>query len=460
MYLCLLQLVACCSSSPSNLGVSFEFCAPPSLLGTKVLKEVPCRASASPIDRRFNAFYVSSFKTPAGRDAEDVDNEISVQFQSVANSELWWSNLVHDGNRLGIVARHMSRRTRVQRKPSSVASDSSLHHLSRRGEEQLHGYQGRWFCLIQAPNHMIDPRVRSSKLKLAKPLAGAYSLVQTWKCNDMEGSIGAAPYISSAGAQAAFNDNKRRRVPMKSGTSELTSIHGDGDGIFNAKTSSSSVAWSSSTGSSSQPAVYNFPAASAAVSAAQLSGSSMVALPYQSTSQRLNSSSAAMSAASATMHASMSPMHAFSLTSGGAMPTSSAAMSSATTMMNANLSQPMARIFSAAYAANAAASSGEHHKVEEMSAQMLQMKRQVNDLQAQLISERAMRAALEEKVNMIVSNFILRGGGAAGGSTTEQLGGGMVPGILGAMPRSRGRSTVLESTKVPDTSGGGEKRKN
>ena len=142
------------------------------------------------------------------------------------------------------------------------------------------------------------------------------------------------------------------------------------------------------------------------------------------------------------------------------MPTSSAAMSSATTMMNANLSQPMARIFSAAYAANAAASSGEHHKVEEMSAQMLQMKRQVNDLQAQLISERAMRAALEEKVNMIVSNFILRGGGAAGGSTTEQLGGGMVPGILGAMPRSRGRSTVLESTKVPDTSGGGGKRKN
>ena len=55
---------------------------------------------------------------------------------------------------------------------------------------------------------------------------------------------------------------------MKSGTSELTSIHGDGDGIFNAKISS--VAWSSSTGSSSQPAVYNFPAASAAVSAAQL----------------------------------------------------------------------------------------------------------------------------------------------------------------------------------------------
>ena len=58
----------------------------------------------------------------------------SAQFQSVANSELWWSNLVHDGNRLGIVARHMSRRTRVPRKPSSVASDSSLHHQPpRRG---------------------------------------------------------------------------------------------------------------------------------------------------------------------------------------------------------------------------------------------------------------------------------------------------------------------------------------
>ena len=94
------------------------------------MQDVPCRTSASPIDRRIPTFYVSSFKAPAGRVAEDIDNEISVQFQSIANSELWWSNFVQDGNRLGVVARHMSRRTRVQRK---VGTDPGQ---SGRGEEQ------------------------------------------------------------------------------------------------------------------------------------------------------------------------------------------------------------------------------------------------------------------------------------------------------------------------------------
>lgn len=142
--------------------------------GTKVLPNVPCRASASPIDRRIPAFYVSSIKAPAGRAEEDIDNEISVQFQSIANSELWWSNYVHDGNRLGIVARHMSRRTRIQRK---VGADNTVAN----GGDELHGYQGRWFCLVQAPNSIIDTRSGPSKLKIAKALPGAYSLVQIWK---------------------------------------------------------------------------------------------------------------------------------------------------------------------------------------------------------------------------------------------------------------------------------------
>ena len=102
-----------------------------------------------------------------------------------------------------------------------------------------------------------------------------------------------------------------------------------------------------------------------------------------------------MSAASATMHASMSPIHAFSLTSGGAMPTSSAAMSSATTMMNASL-EPMARIFSSSLRGECRRILGRTSQGRG-NEQMLQMKRQVNDLQAQLISEKAAEAPWRKK---------------------------------------------------------------
>ena len=126
-------------------------------------------------------------KPTIARNAADSALEVSVSFQSIANSEPWWSPNVHNGQRLGLVARHMSRRTRVQGKSVGGATGGDPHGSgggyssagagnTRGGADELHGYQGRWFCLVQAPCHLIGDK--PVKLKCAKAVPGAFSLVQ------------------------------------------------------------------------------------------------------------------------------------------------------------------------------------------------------------------------------------------------------------------------------------------
>lgn len=157
------------------------------LLAGSVAPIAPCRASASPIDKRVAFFFVTG-KPPAARNAADSAREVSVSFQSIANSEPWWSPHVHNNQRLGLVARHMSRRTRVQGKAAGGLNSSSSSvggdpyggvggsPGAAAAADELHGYQGRWFCLVQAPCHLIGDK--PAKLKSAKAVPGAFSLVQ------------------------------------------------------------------------------------------------------------------------------------------------------------------------------------------------------------------------------------------------------------------------------------------
>lgn len=168
------------------------FSAPLLLSAGSIAPIAPCRASASPIDKRVAFFFVTGKPTVA-RNAADSALEVSVSFQSIANSEPWWSPNVHNGQRLGLVARHMSRRTRVQGKAVGGSSGGDSHGSSGGGvspagaaagsssaggggTDELHGYQGRWFCLVQAPCHLIGDK--PVKLKCAKAVPGAFSLVQ------------------------------------------------------------------------------------------------------------------------------------------------------------------------------------------------------------------------------------------------------------------------------------------
>lgn len=135
---------------------------------------------------------MSSFKAPLVRTSVDQGKEISVQFQAISNGEIWWSSFVHGGNRLGVVSRHMGRRTRVQRRFTGW-DDPARRDDDGGGIPDIHGYEGRWFCLVQAPNNVIEFHVSSGKIKAAKAVPGAYSLVQYWKSD--------APLLKSVSAE-------------------------------------------------------------------------------------------------------------------------------------------------------------------------------------------------------------------------------------------------------------------
>ena len=209
---------------------------------------MPCRSSASPIDRRIRAFYVGSAKAPCTRSLEDEANEISVQFQSIANSELWWSNYVQEGNRLGIVARHMSRRTRVQNPKRSARDGTGCTH------EKVHGYQGRWFSLVQAPNNLIDVILSQDRAKVIKPLPGAFSLVHIWDAPAL--AANQVPCLSTK--QSAVSGGGVDVLPQPAGVTtrttskRLCSFPPDGtEDDAGAPTSSSSSSSFSSSSSSS-----------------------------------------------------------------------------------------------------------------------------------------------------------------------------------------------------------------
>lgn len=57
----------------------------------------------------------------------------------MVNSECWWSSDVKHGKQYGIVARHMGRRIRSQRKRAKLDDTHG---------SEWHGFAGRWFCLI------------------------------------------------------------------------------------------------------------------------------------------------------------------------------------------------------------------------------------------------------------------------------------------------------------------------
>ncbi len=178
-----LQCVIITQSSTSSLPLPPPPPLPPPT-GTKTLTNVQCRPTASPIDSRIRAFFVTSAKDQGTREEDRSEFEISVQWQSISNGELWWSSYVHsNGNRIGVVARHMSRRERKQkRKPTgaAVVNDDCDGDVDEH-QHQYHGFLGRWFCLVQAPDAMIGQLTSANVIgKVVKPLAGRFSLVQIW----------------------------------------------------------------------------------------------------------------------------------------------------------------------------------------------------------------------------------------------------------------------------------------
>lgn len=76
------------------------------------------------------------------------------------------------GQRIGVVARHLNRRVRVQRSAHSALGRATQ-------AEELHGLQGRWYCLVKAP--LLSIGEKTAKNNLATTVPGAISLVTVIK---------------------------------------------------------------------------------------------------------------------------------------------------------------------------------------------------------------------------------------------------------------------------------------
>eukprot|EP00516_Mucochytrium_quahogii_P004530 CAMPEP_0203757992 /NCGR_PEP_ID=MMETSP0098-20131031/10797_1 /ASSEMBLY_ACC=CAM_ASM_000208 /TAXON_ID=96639 /ORGANISM=" , Strain NY0313808BC1" /LENGTH=646 /DNA_ID=CAMNT_0050650239 /DNA_START=602 /DNA_END=2539 /DNA_ORIENTATION=- len=127
-------------------------------------QNIPQRPQASPISPRCPCFYVSN-----NLKRELPENEIerllgekaslvAVKYQGFSNGEIWWSP--QHGNRLGLIARNMTRKTR------GTVSGAK------------HGYSGRWYALLERGSEDVQVSRLNCRLFVVH---GCPSFVQFWQ---------------------------------------------------------------------------------------------------------------------------------------------------------------------------------------------------------------------------------------------------------------------------------------
>jgi len=126
-----------------SLPLAFDVLYQAQLGDMRIFTLLPVRSTASPFLPALGSAYAVNRKL--GRDDQPPETEegppeaISVTFQSVLNSEVWWS---HDVPGLGVAARPMGRNVRTFKK--SKADEPA----AARQQAESHGYRGRLYTLV------------------------------------------------------------------------------------------------------------------------------------------------------------------------------------------------------------------------------------------------------------------------------------------------------------------------
>ena len=135
-----------------------------------------------------SAFYVSNGISDSSSTHENGKRAICVHWQGIPVSEIWWSDYIKDGNRLGIAARAMSRRARLPQGEGALLDNDAAQQREDVDDPSVgHGFEGRWFVLVEAPDTMLalnpdgSAKNRAQTNKIVKVLPYSYSLVQYWK---------------------------------------------------------------------------------------------------------------------------------------------------------------------------------------------------------------------------------------------------------------------------------------
>ena len=122
------------------------------------------RPTASPLTPEVAQSYVVCRRLCDASSALPKGSEIPVSFQSVLNSEVWWSN-----ENEGLASRPMSRISR----PSIRGASSNKSSDSEESAKSLHGFRGRIYTLVA-----------KTKQKNKHVSVGDVSIVHTWAAKD------------------------------------------------------------------------------------------------------------------------------------------------------------------------------------------------------------------------------------------------------------------------------------
>ncbi|GBG34956.1 Hypothetical Protein FCC1311_111792 [Hondaea fermentalgiana] len=186
-------------------------------------KDMDQRGTASPIDPRVDLFYVIPGEP---RRAQAREFEMRVKYSNCVRSKIWWSP--KHGNRLGLVTRAMSMKTR-----------SEAHQLNLSFQ---HGFRGHWVSLLERPE--VTPITDKAVIR-DYVLDKAPSLVQFWpipestpapktatSASDVHpvSRIPVAPALSSAPAphpraSSSFHENVNNTQPPRPYASVVRADH-------------------------------------------------------------------------------------------------------------------------------------------------------------------------------------------------------------------------------------------
>jgi len=193
-------------SEPLEMERAFELLQSFRSNDGRVLGRLPVRATASPLVPSACTSYVVCKRlcdVSSSVAVEGVES-IPVSFQSILNSDVWWSPHPRHANE-GVASRPMSRSTRggPRGKSPDIASSSS----SEDAEPKSHGYRGRMYTLVARPpgaQPSRPPKRSRGHQSASKPTArcvavGDVSIVHAWRASEEEQlSLARKPAASSA----------------------------------------------------------------------------------------------------------------------------------------------------------------------------------------------------------------------------------------------------------------------
>lgn len=168
---------------PLSLPQAFDLLHQAQLGDMRIFGQMPVRATASPFIPSLGSAYIVSRRlcrddqSSSSVDPQHQAEAISVTFQSILNSEVWWSK---DVLGFGVAARPMGRNVRTWKKPPrDRPPEGGAASPTEPQRSETHGYRGRLYTLVARKTELPNAvRARAEAAGGAPSAAAAPQVVE------------------------------------------------------------------------------------------------------------------------------------------------------------------------------------------------------------------------------------------------------------------------------------------